>query len=146
MSPSTYENVLQEVTQSIKAIFDTTARIDERVKSLVEKQNQFDKKLDHCEDMYRNLSERLSIVNMGDKQTKEDQEAFAEEIERLEENVGRIEDSIEKLDRRVKDTEGKTANQESNIKIIIEYVFKAAWIIFVAYVLVRLNLSPPLTP
>ncbi len=53
------ERYINQVTESIQGLFDLTARIDERLKMIAEKQSEQDAKIEKYIDTHTKLAERV---------------------------------------------------------------------------------------
>jgi len=134
------ETLYREVTQSIKAVFDLTARVDERVKMLVERQVQTDDKI---EDFSRNQTELVSKVSV--LETRNEKE-FIDELRRFEAAMKDTQRDLKEIDQRLYHVEKSSHSNENRWKQIYHFVRDTVWVIIVCYLLYRLGLQPPPFP
>lgn len=141
------ESITKELTQSIKGLFDLTARIDERMKMIGEKQHNLEEQVD---ELSEKLNHAISTINVldatGTKSSVMDKEnqrilmlsvdtkisAFATEMKDIEKRLGMIERS--------------TTNSDNHKKMFLDFIYKTIWVIFVCYILYKLNLQTPPLP
>lgn len=139
MSNQTTNNlVIGEISKAIKSLFDLTSRIDERVKMLMEKQQENSEKLSDISKLYNDLMQKVAIIESknGDK--------LHEEINKLESNidssVDKINENVKTLQIRVSLVEKSTQGTEARWKTIIDLGFKALATAIMCYILWKLGL------
>jgi predicted nucleic acid-binding Zn-ribbon protein len=130
----------KEVTSSIKAMFDVTARIDERVKMLVEKQHEVERRLDGISTSQMTLTTKVGILENRNGKDLKDQ------IARVDSSVEGARDEIKQMQMRLITVEKSATSSEHKWKSIFDFIYKAVWVILVCYLLFKLNLTPPPLP
>ena len=134
------ETLYKEVTQSIKAIFDLTARIDERVKMLLEQHAVVNKKLDGQAVQDNEMATRISVLeNRNGKVTEK-------EINRLGEELNELEIKVDEMGEGVIEAKRWTMISQSRWKMAFDFLYKMVYAIVVAYLLYRLNFNPTILP
>ena len=128
------EQFYNQVSESIKSVFDLTSRIDERVKMLIEKQNELDDKFEKIMHQNSNLSTRLSVLESKDfGSIKSDIEDIEKRLVVLEIKFknDKTTDKIDKLDNQVRELELKQQGHdifklstEARITRSIDIIFK----------------------
>ena len=134
------ESLFREVTQSIKAVFDLTARVDERVKMLVEKQSQIDSKIEGLSLHHTDLVAKVSVLE------SRNEKEFKDQIDRFETSVKEAEDTLKELDQRLYHVEKSSHTSENRWKNVYLFVRDTAWVLLVCYLLYKLNLNLPPIP
>lgn len=158
------EKLTQEITDAMKALFDLTARIDERVKMLITSNDKIYELISGLEEKVQYSSEKSSL--MAEKVTgvelktmdirtemnlirTEFREKIKEEVVALEDEQESLETQIQKINEietKIAMLENSSSNQENRWKVIIGYVIQTAWVIVVCYLLYKLNLQTPPIP
>ena len=122
----------REVTQSIKAVFDLTARVDERVKMIVDKQTVMERRMEHFTDLQNELTTKVHVLQSLNTDS-------------LKADVNIIEESLDDIKLRLAIVERLGNNTEHKWKLAFDFVYKTVWVVLVCYLLYKLNLqSPPL--
>ncbi len=134
------ETLYKEVTQSIKAIFDLTARIDERVKMLLEQHALLSKKLDNQAVQDNEMVTRISVLeNRNGKLTEK-------EIHRLEEELNELEVKVDEMKEGLGETKRWAMVNQSRWKMVFDFTYKVIYSALVGYLLYRLNFPFPRLP
>ena len=119
-----------QVTESIKSVFDLTSRIDERVKLIMKKQDEFDKKLDDRLEDANEVKTRLRLL-----------EAQGNGDEILDMKLG-----IHKMEVRLQAIEMTQGGAENRWKSFINFAIQIAWVVMAAWLLLKLGLQAPAVP
>ena len=117
-----------EVSKSIKSVYDLTARIDERVKLLMSKQEETQRKLDQHMNRVSDLDGRIMVI-----ESKNGEAAIKQ--------LGLLREDFHKLEGRIQVVEISSAGNEGKWKIIIDFGVKILWIIVGSYALLKLGLN-----
>ena len=134
MSEDLSVQILSQASDSIQKLFDLVTRIDERVKSLQDKQQSHSKQIDNILANYNELKEKIAII-----QSSSTTGINADNIELCK-------DKIVELDKRLSSLEQKSAGMESRWSTIFKFIVQTIWLIVGAWVLYKLGLSPPAVP
>lgn len=122
-----------QVTESIKSVFDLTSRIDERVKLIMKKQDEFDKKLDDRMADANDIRTRLRLieaqVNDNDDQSLEQMKA-----------------EFHKMEVRMQAIELTQGGAENRWKTFVNFAIQIAWVLLAAWLLLKLGLQAPAVP
>lgn len=127
----------KEVTSSIKAMFDMTARVDERVKILVEKQHDVEHRLEGISTSQMELTTKVGIL-----ETRNDK-GYAT---RVDSTLGTLQNEMKQIELRLITVEKSATSSEAKWKMIFDFIYKSVWVILVCYLLYKLNLAPPALP
>jgi hypothetical protein len=144
MSDDNLPNIYQEVSESIKKIFDLTSRIDERLKAVVKQEEELDRKLDDQTFNGFELDKRLGVIESrldGDSITS----TCAYRIEH-EKKIQTIEQNIHKLELDVQAVEIASAGRENRWKTIITFVVQIIWVVLASYILYKMGINNPNVP
>ena len=125
-------NYCQEVSESIKAIFDLTSRIDERVKNITKELDSLQKKSDDRIRIEANSEGRMKVLESH----KSD----------LESSIKELEAAARTLELKLQQVEIKTEGHDNKWKTIISFGVQIAWVILAAYLLLKLGLQGPAVP
>lgn len=147
-----------QVTESIKSIFDLTSRIDERVKMLVERQNDADIRYDKVLELLQQLVNRVTILESKDiSNVKIDVNEINKRVAIMEsfeakhnvEDIGAKQDiedikqKIHTLDLRVEAINMRTVTQEGRWAKLFDLVFKLTIMLIGGYLLFRFGWQSP---
>jgi len=130
----------KEVTSSIKAMFDMTARVDERVKMLVDKQNNVEHRLETICTSQMELTTKVGIL-----ETRNGHEV-KQHVAKVDSSIDALEGELRQVELRLMAVEKTASSSEAKWKMILDFVYKAVWVILVCYLLYKLNLTPPPLP
>lgn len=86
------DQLYQQVSESIKLVFDLTSRIDERVKILVEQHNDANQKIERLIERHENILSRISVLeNKNGNGMREDMNELKKDHRSLEVKVAALE-------------------------------------------------------
>ena len=128
------DDILKEVMQSIKAIFDLTSRIDERIKFLTQKLNDLEKEVDDTSRL-QSISESKSHIESHKLQ------GIEATIPEIEENIQKLSEELEKLEYRIHSEESYNKMTQNRWKIAFDFTYKTIWVMFVCWLLYKSNLQ-----
>ncbi len=125
-------------TKTVNDILNLTSRIDERVKMLLEKQKRTEEKLDVVGNEKNNVLSRVALLEGLDMKDRLDEleEKLDEKLDALERTLSILKDDHNALSI-------KSINVENKWNKVLDTVFKLGFIVFAAYLLYKLGLSPP---
>lgn len=119
------EDRLIKLADKLNSLNDLSTRIDERLNSLVDKQENMEVKIDEAISSYKELIERLSRLEMSDASLKELKSDFRD------------------MEKRLTSAEYIATGFETRWKTFVGYVVQLIWIIIACWILLKLNLTPP---
>lgn len=123
MAPDRHDGFYADVFESIKSVYDLTARIDERVKTIQKKQDEQDEKLDSFLKMQSELESRLRVLESNNTtELTTDMKDHEARLRLVEHSSERNENKWVKI-------------AENGVQIII--------MIIVAYLLFKMGISGP---
>lgn len=134
MSGMINEHYYTQVNETIKSLFDLTARIDERVQIMMKKQDELDVKLDALIMQNHDLAARVRILESQD---------FEETYDILDEKLEDIKSDIMNLQLRIGIVEDTANTQEKKWSSVFGTVFQFLGAVFTAYVIYKLGLDLP---
>lgn len=145
-----------ELRQEIRQILDTTARVDERFKTMVERQHEFSTRLQAVSDQLATLQSRLTVVeSKNGESAKKYAEAVAHEVRELALKVEKldlagsvptkkattdieaIEEKINDLENRLEGIEKHSGDWSNRMKAAGIEIFKIVLAMVAAYLLFR---------
>ena len=150
---TTSEQFVQQVSESVKMIFDLTSRIDERVKNLVERQNEADERLEKLIEIQNSLIARISVLESKDMNAmKEDIAEVSERLAVLEssgppvlrKDIQDIRTQIQKIEVDMNTLSHTAQSSENKWNKIIDFAIKLGWVILAGYLLYRLGFPEPM--
>lgn len=102
----------QQVSESMKLVFDLTSRIDERVKMLVEQHGDASHRIEKLIEKIENLTGRLTVL-----ENKDSNHSNTEDIHEMRK-------AIQLLEIKSASLESDSAQHENKWKIASDFVFK----------------------
>lgn len=145
-----------ELRQEVRQILETTARVDERFKTMLERQAEFTSRLTVISDQLSSLQARLALVeSKNGEAAKKYAEVVAQELREVSQRVDRIdltgsvpmkqsitdieaiEDRIADIENRMKAVEKNSADWGNRLKLVGIEVFKIILTMVAAYLLFR---------
>ncbi len=109
----TNDHFYQQISESVKLVFDLTSRIDERVKILVEKHGETNQRIEKIMERHENILSRISVLeNKSTGNLKDELEDLKRECQSLEIKVATLEHS--------------STSHENKWKTMSDFVFKIA--------------------
>jgi uncharacterized coiled-coil DUF342 family protein len=128
------EQFYNQVSESIKLVFDLTSRIDERVKMLVERQNDLDERLDKFMELQQDMAHRLTVIETKD--VGDDLKTDVEEIRR----------KIQILELKCETMALRANSHDNRWNQVFDWALKALFMVIGAYLLFKLGWSAPPIP
>ena len=125
-------NYYHEVSESIKSVFDLTSRIDERIKLIIKKQDQMERKLDERLQAFSGIEGRVHVLEAGCTGSVKDLSSLGQTVHTMEMNLQQV--------------QFKTAGHENRWKTIVSFAMQIAWVILAAYLLVKIGIQAPIVP
>jgi uncharacterized protein (DUF3084 family) len=137
----------------MKKLLDLTTRVDERVKLIVERQQEMHSRLNQFADDHNELTTRVSIVesNSEDLQTLDQLRQRitmleAHGSESLNKQVDELEDQTYAMDNRIRKIEEHNAGLWGKINKFLGLLVHGIWIIVVCYLLYKMGINTPPIP
>lgn len=118
-----------QVSESIKSVFDITSRIDERVKIIMEKQTDVDRRLQQAMEYINTITSRVIVLESRDERAVKDQ------VERAANRLIELEKQFEIMKLQQAGSEGKW-------KQVIAFGAQIALAVATAYIAFKLKLIP----
>lgn len=148
------EQFYNQVSDSIKMVFDLTSRIDERVKMLIAQQKEADQKIEKVYQKNNDLMSRIVVLESkdtqsvrGDLQSLQQRVAIMESSEKgkeIKKDIDSIERKLRELELKTQTLSMRTDSSESKWAKIIDFVIKLGWAVLAAYILYKLGLPEPM--
>lgn len=163
------DNFRKDLQTEIKLVLEMTARVDERVKLVVEKQSEMTQRLNGFIDSHNALLNRVTIIEAkngnGLHEVKNKVDTIIERVVKLESdqtniNVERIENTVNEcrdimeemrrelvaVEKRVHKIEDASAGVWSKTKFVFDLVAKGVWVLIVCWLLYKFGLTTPPIP
>jgi uncharacterized coiled-coil DUF342 family protein len=134
-----YKDFYIEASESIKAIFDLTSKIDARVKNLAKGQEETDEELiDQAEDI-NEIRQKLLVLETKLQEGKEGRDGE-------EENISSIKNKLQEMELKVQAVSIAAAGHENRWKSIITFVVQIIWVVLASYILYKMGIQTPNLP
>jgi hypothetical protein len=124
MTEDISKQLLSQASENIQKLFDLTTRVDERLKSAHNKQEQLEKRIED------QIEKNIELMN---------------KIVILENNMT-LPSQINDIDKRLSRIENEHGIHSERYKTIANFIIQLVWVILAAYVLTKLNLQSPSVP
>lgn len=119
-----------QVTEAMGSLQETTLRVDERVKILLERQSKSDMNINEIRNTMNSLVNRVSILESRNETE-------------LKSTVEKSREKIHELEKQIQALVLKESGHENRWKVIFDFASKIIWIVTAAYVLYKLGFNPP---
>jgi predicted nuclease with TOPRIM domain len=116
----------EKLIAQLAQLADITTRMDERLKSIKDKQIEIDQKIEDVLHKHNSLLERVLKLEANDNE-----ELF---------------DDVKAIDKRLSSIEYVSGGFENKWKTFSSYVIHLIWIVIACWVLMKLNLTTPPIP
>jgi uncharacterized coiled-coil protein SlyX len=146
------DQYFNQVSESIKNVFELSTRIDERVQLMMKKQEDLEKKLDAQMQKTNDMTTRVTVLESQVQKASDMNNRLAalesknnnqEKIKEISESVTGIAAIVHNMELKVQSLEGNTKRQEARWKTIFGFVVQLIWVVLAAYLLYRLGLQSP---
>jgi predicted nucleic acid-binding Zn-ribbon protein len=127
-----------QVHESIKGVFEMTARIDERVQLMMKKQDDLDNKIDSQMNLYSQLSARVTVL-----ESDSSIETLKSEVGRVQDCANEIKTKLHDVEMKLQNVEGSSGRQEDRWKNAFNFIVQIIWVIVAGYLLYKLGLPSP---
>lgn len=122
-----------QVTESTKSIYELTARVDERVKLVSERQATLDNKIESMVASHNQIVSRVVTLETRD---------YVE----LQKEVDKLTDLIQAQESRLAILEDNKKGMDWKLGQVADFVIKLVWVVVACYVVYKLGLSTPPIP
>jgi len=128
--------ILSQTSENIQRLFDLSTRIDERVKSIQQKQIELDRQLEVGIAERKMFMQKLAVLESHS----------APAISSLENKLNESCKELDAIDRRLIEVEHATSTNQDRWGKISSFVIQLIWIVIAAWLLFKLNLNAPPVP
>jgi len=123
---------MEDVSEQIQELFNSSIRNDERVKSIVENHNDLEKRVNNIAEISSVIRENISVMkSLSVKSEVGELKNFTSELRR----------EIVSLDKRLTATEHTLKGAENRLASIIKFVVQMIWLIVGTWILFKLGLN-----
>ena len=119
--------ILTQTSDNIRKLFELTTRIDERVKSIQNKQGEFDEGLKHIIDSHNEVLKTIAVM-----ESKNSHEIMAE-----------LSKKLNTIESRLSAVENSSRGFQSKLRTGFDFVVKLAWIVLAAWICYKLGIEMP---
>ncbi len=140
------EKTIHEITESVKALFDLTSRVDERINWVISSNKDLRNMIDQIDSKIQYNSEKSAVVSEKLSLNEHRIVDMRSEIQYIKSDMDDTDASMAKIEKRVSVVE-QHSDQTANIwKTAIGYVVQGSFTIILCYLLYKLNLQTPPLP
>lgn len=127
------EKFYQQVNESLKLVFDITSRIDERMKILIENNNDSKERIEKLFDQQNALLNRITILeNRNSSQL----------ISELKNEISILDNKVEHLSERCVHVEKEVNQNSSKWAALVDFTFKIGVVIIGSIILYKMGIKP----
>jgi len=122
--------ILSQTSDNIQKLFDLSTRIDERVKSIQNKQQDMNSRIDAVVASYNELNQAVAILKSSADSS----------------NIEECKRQIVDIDKRLTNIEHRSEGMENRWTGIFKFIVQIIWLVVGAWILFKLGLAPPPLP
>ncbi len=122
--------ILSQTTDSIQKLFDITTRIDERIKTCIDRCHILEEKIQEVAEINFGVKESLAVLKS--------QNVYGS-LEDINVDVRELQNKLSHLEQT---SEGFKSNWDAIVKFIVQII----WLVVGAWILFKLGLAPPNLP
>jgi chromosome segregation ATPase len=124
----------KEVSESLKLVFDLTSRIDERMKILIESNNDYKEKIEKLSVQHGEAIMRISILENKASSKELDSVKVEADLEKVEEKMIHLTDRMSDVEKDIKSHSNKWSS-------MVDFIFKVGVIVIGGIILWKLGLK-----
>jgi TolA-binding protein len=129
--PSVTDHFYQQVSESVKLVFDLTSRIDERVKMLVEQHNDSNQRIEKIVERHENFSSRITVLENKN----------GNNLDEIKKTLKDTEKTLRELEIKVAALQIHSGQHESKFKTAGDFVFKIVVAVIGGYIVWKLGIK-----
>lgn len=122
----------KEVSESLKLVFDLTSRIDERMKILIESNNDYKEKIER---LFIQHGETMMRINTLENK------ASSKELDLVKVDLEKVEEKMIHLTDRMSDVEKDIKSHSNKWTSMVDFIFKVGVIVIGGVILWKLGLK-----
>lgn len=126
------------VHESIRGMFEITARIEERVKTMVQKQEELTTAVNTQTALYNNLATRVALL-----EADQSADVLKSEMVKVQEYASETKTKLHDIEMKLTNVEGSSGRQEDRWKGVWGFLIQLAWVLVAAFLLYKLGLPSP---
>lgn len=146
--------ILSQTTDSIQKLFDITTRIDERVKTCIDRCHILEEKIQEIVEVNFGIKESLAVLKSQDSygvlgDVNSDIHKLQNKLDHLEqtsEGFRNINVDVHELQNKLSHLEQTSEGFKSNWDAIVKFIVQIIWLVVGAWILFKLGLAPPNLP
>lgn len=115
--------------------FENITRLDERTRSVQEKQRALEERLDDVVDMHNDVQRKIAVLESKSSRCVMESKGSACLVA-----------DIAELDKRIANLEASNVQSKDRWNRLFTFAIQLAWVILAAWLLSKLNLQPPPIP
>lgn len=129
------DRYIQQVSDSIKDLFDLTARIDERVISIAQKQVDSDHRMEKFLDTHAKLVERVVMIE------SKDSESMRQDIDELKKEMSDLHGNLKQVELGMNTLNIHTNKQEVRWRMIFDVLMKVIIIVAASIIIWKFGIG-----
>ena len=123
------EHYYTQVANSIKDVFQLTTRIDERVQSLIKKQDELERKMENTNSNGNSIASRVSVL-----ESKSNVQGLSSDIEELKK-------TLHEMDKEMEHLKSETKRSGERYSKVVAFSLQIASACLIAYLLYKFHLK-----
>lgn len=120
-------------SENIHRLLELGNRLDERVKSIQERQLTIDRRLEEVSDRQLGLVQRITVLE-------------SRGVQEICENLDTVKIETDRIEKRLLALEGDNGRNNDRWKYMSNFFVQLIWVILASYLLLKLNLQSPALP
>ena len=125
--------ILSQTSENIQKLFDLSTRIDERVKSIQNKQHDLEERLDNVIAAHQEAMQKIAVLE-------------SKNGDALEHEIDACKEKFADLDKRLTIIEGFSGRSQDRWNKVFTFVIQLVWVLLASWLLLKLNLQTPSVP
>ena len=132
------QEFLAQILSSVKSLFDLTSRIDERVKGITKKQEDYEIKLEKLLEFQNKIESRIAVIESQNGQELE--KKINELAGKLQDAEKISKDAMHQIELKVEALNIFKVGAENRLNKYFDLVLKILWALVTAYILYKVGL------
>jgi archaellum component FlaC len=135
-------NEAAELANSIKTLLESVVRLDERMKTAVQNQEQLQKKIERLEERMEVLNKNYSTVDIRLVNfEKQNGGKLHDIVDKLEDKISELKIKITSQSNMITHLQESNKKQESKLQYYLDFGLRIIWTILSAVILAKLGFS-----
>lgn len=137
MSDDISIQILSQTSENIQKLFDLSTRIDERVITIQQKQEELDRRIDVIVKDHNKLMQKIAVIESKN---------ISPLIDSIESKMEKADREVNSIDKRLINVEHDSLTNQDRWGKFSSFTIQLIWIVIASWLLFKLNLNSPSIP